>query len=404
MKWKLFTSSRRSLEEVARVARRIAQGDFSQRLSAEIQERLGVLAFSINNMAENLQRQFSEIQQDRNRLAAILDGMVEGVLVTNEGGAIELVNPALSEILCLEEGCEGKTILECLRNKSIHEALEAALREGAPQECEISFLARSGEEKILFVHTAPLKREGRSQGTVSVFYDVTRIRSLENMRKEFVANVSHELKTPLTNILGYAETLRGGAIQDAEASARFVEKIENNALQLKNLVEDILKVSEIESGRLEMNPVDSQLENTVRAIQAEFEEQLKSKKLNFEIKIPTGLAVRADPSALRQILMNLIDNAVKYTPEGGRVTVSAEREGPFCKVTVADTGIGIAEKDLPHVFERFYRADKARSRQMGGTGLGLSIVKHFVQAHGGEVGATSEVGKGSQFFFTLPLA
>lgn len=228
-------------------------------------------------------------------------------------------------------------------------------------------------------------------------------RKLEEMRREFVANVSHELKTPLTSILGYAETLRRGAMDDREAAARFLEKIENNAIQLKNLVGDILKLSEIESERLEMRPEPLLLREVAAEIIDRSQQSLEAKEIQCLNRIPSDLQVQADPGAIRQILGNLVDNAVKYNRSGGVITLESEVLGGVCRVTVRDTGIGIPEKDLPRVFERFYRADKAHSRQMGGTGLGLSIVKHLVQAHGGEMRVKSEIGKGSEFSFTVPL-
>lgn len=387
---------------MAALVERMAGKDFSKRLFVIPEGDAGHLARALNDAAQKLGQHFSALESDRNQLLTILDGMVEGVLVTDEKGVIQLVNPAFQEILDLEGGCRGKTILECIRNKEIHESLERAIEKKTVQEREIN--VRTGEEeKNLIIHTAPLKGKEGLQGCVSVLYDVTGIRRLESMRKEFVANVSHELKTPLTNILGYAETLRRGALKDESSAGRFVEKIENNALQLKNLVEDILNLSQIESGRMEIKKDLILLEDVLRTIESNLEEPLTSKAITFEMKIPSGLRLRGDASALSQILNNLIENAVKYTPSVGQVSVSAERQGSFCKVLVSDTGIGISEKDLPHVFERFYRVDKARSREMGGTGLGLAIAKHLVQAHGGEIGVESEAGKGSCFFFTIPL-
>lgn len=347
-------------------------------------------------------RQLQETHREKERVRTLLNGMVEGVLVTDEEGRISVVNPALEAMLDLASPYVGRKILECCRNASLHESIESVLA-GSPEEEREIVIHRGLEERFFVVHTAPLRRD-RQEGSVSVFYDVTKIRQLENMRKEFVANVSHELKTPLTSILGYAETLRRGALSDPEAAGRFVEKIESNAGQLKNLVEDLLKISEIESGRMEIVKVPVRLEELVTSVAADFEEAVRKKRIHLSVQIPKTLEVTADTSALRQVLGNLIDNAIKYTGEGGRIEVSAVREGTACRVTVADTGIGISEKDLPHVFERFYRADKARSREMGGTGLGLAIMKHLVQAHGGEAGVKSEVGKGTEFWFTVPLA
>lgn len=370
-------------------------------LSRLRKNQLTALGQQMKETVRNFENQFSEMKNEKNRFLTILDGMVEGVLVTNARGEIELVNPALHAIFNLDGECRGQTILECLRHAEIHEATQQVLAGGEAQEREIDLYIGS-KERHLIVHTAPLQGVAEVNGSVSVFYDVTKIRNLENMRKEFVANVSHELKTPLTSILGYAETLRKGALEDPSLSKRFTEKIERNAQQLRELVEDILKLSEIEAGRMELRLQPLSLAVALDEIHSHFEETLQTRKIEFQKKVDTQLMIQADPQALRQILDNLVDNAIKYTPAGGCVTVSANQEDNGIKILVTDTGVGIPEKDLSHVFERFYRVDKARSREVGGTGLGLSIVKHLVQAHGGEVGVASEVGKGSQFHFTIP--
>ena len=227
------------------------------------------------------------------------------------------------------------------------------------------------------------------------------VQRLENVRREFVANVSHEFKTPLTVIRGYAETLRRSGLEDRDMAERFLKKIEGNAMHLQRLVEDILELSAIESGRREIKPAPVALADFVESLRQDRETSLREKKMSCDIRIPNEFSVRAEPYALKQIFGNLIDNAMTYTPEGGAITISAEQCDHHYKITIADTGIGIPEKHLPHIFERFYRVDKARSRAMGGTGLGLAIVKHLVQAHGGDVGVTSQLGKGSQFFFTI---
>ncbi|HSA60064.1 MAG TPA: ATP-binding protein [bacterium] len=387
----------RSLLRMSEIAQRISRGDFSKRLYSIPKDEIGTLARAVNAMADGLETQWGELKREKNQLATILDGMIEGVLVTNAKGEMVLVNPALTAMLGLSGDWAGKTVLECLRNAAVNDAVERALSEKMPQEHEIQIFV-GGQERNVVVHAAPLH-----EGSVSVFYDVSNIRRLENVRKEFVANVSHELKTPLTCIRGYAETLRGGALEDPSAARRFVEKIETNASQLQNLVEDILMLSQIESGRLEIALAPTPLKPAVDAICDEFSEMARAKKIELQNRVGGGVAAQADPQAFRQILGNLVENALKYTSEGGTVTVTAETKGGFCRLAVADSGIGIPEADLPRVFERFYRVDKARSRQMGGTGLGLAIVKHLVQAHGGEVGVNSEVGKGSEFWFTIPL-
>jgi len=386
----------RSLLRMSDVAGRIAQGDFSKRLSSVSKDEIGSLAVSINRMADGLEKRVGELKSERDQLTTILDGMVEGVLVTDSRGEIVLVNPALVSMIHLEGDSRGKTVLECLRNAEVHDAVEKALSEKMPQEQEIA-IQLGGEERHVVVHSAPLE-----SGSVSVFYDVTGIRKLENIRKDFVANVSHELKTPLTCIRGYAETLKSGALADETAAHRFVEKIESNAAQLQNLVEDILRLSQIESGRLEVHPVSTALKPLADSLLEEFADLARTKKIGLFSEITSVFSLKADPQALRQVIGNLVENAVKYTPEGGQVRIGAEATRDGARVWVRDTGIGIAEADLPRVFERFYRVDKARSRQMAGTGLGLAIVKHMVQAHGGEVGVKSELGKGSEFWFTIP--
>lgn len=388
----------RSLKDLAVVATRIAQGDFSRRIIPSSQDELGLLTNAINDMAASLKQQFAQLEGEKNQLKTILDGMVEGVLVTDGRGEIVLTNPALREMLKLEGVVGGKTVLECLRHKPLHESIEKVLQTRRADEQEI--VVRLGsEERNVIVHSAPLS----PSGCVSVFYDVTGLRKLENVRKEFVANVSHELKTPLTSILGYAETLRQGALQDKEQAPRFLEKIEGNALQLKSLVEDILKLSGIESGRLEFKPVPLNLYETIQSVWENFEGMARKKDVTFENRVEGSLMVSVDPGAVKQVLGNLIDNAIKYSSAGGLICVSSTSQSGWCRVQVSDTSPGISERDLPHLFERFYRVDKARSREVGGTGLGLAIVKHLVQAHGGEVGVESELGHGARFFFTIPL-
>lgn len=382
--------------EMKNVVEGVSRADFSRRVLPDSTAEAGGLAQALNEMSSSLARQFKVIEAEKNQLVTILNGMVEGVLVTNGNGEVVLVNPALAAMLDLDGQSLGKTVIECLRHQAVHEAITIALKQKKVQEKEVTVWI-AGEERNLIVHAAPLSQEG----SVSVFYDVTGIRALENTRRDFVANVSHELKTPLTNILGYAETLRCGALNDAEASGRFVEKIENNAVQLKELVDDILKISEIESGRIELSRENLSLDETVNETLEDLAPKIKMRSLTVRQEISGSVC--ADRRALKQILSNLVENAVKYTPEGGTITLTAERLVSTVKVTVSDTGIGIPETDLSHIFERFYRVDRARSRQMGGTGLGLSIVKHLVAAHGGEVGVVSEVGVGSHFFFTLPL-
>lgn len=390
------------LKLVSEVAQRIARGDFSKRILLSSHDELGDLADSVNRMATSLKKLFNEIDNEKKRLMTILNDMVEGVLVTDEYGHIVLANPAVRTMLLLSESCLGKTVLECVRNKNIHDAIFSVRTMARSCEEEIA-LESGGVWKHLILHAAPLVDVPGGGGVVSVFYDVTRLRELENVRKEFVANVSHELKTPLTNILGYSETLKSAMDLDAPTMKNFIGKIERNAMVLKNLVDDILEISTLESGRRELHPEAVALADHLSHIGSFFEPRLADKHICFEIESPDDLIVFVDPIVLRQILTNLVDNAIKYNIDGGALKIKVQRDGKYCVVTVSDTGAGIPERDLEHVFERFYRVEKSRSRELGGSGLGLSIVKHLTQASGGDVSVTSRAGEGSTFSFTLPL-
>ncbi len=351
---------------------------------------------------KTLRKKIAELSDEKNQLQLILDSMVEGVLVTNAQGQILLNNPSLSDIFSIPASCQGKRVIECIRHKGLDEMIKKVLTENTTEELEI-VLHSVEDEKHIMVRSSPYRTESGEMGSVSVFNDVTRLRQLERTRRDFVANVSHELKTPLTNIRGYAETLRGGAQDDKEAAGRFLEKIERNAIHLQELVEDILSISEIESGRFELHFSEFSLSELIGDLIEQHQLQIADKQLQVGFQTASSGPLRADEKAIKQIFNNLLENAIKYTPEKGRIDVRTFKERDRMKVEVEDTGIGIPEADQPFVFERFYRVDKARSRPTGGTGLGLSIVKHLVQAHGGDVGMKSESGKGSIFYFTIPV-
>ncbi len=352
---------------------------------------------------EKLEEEIHTLSRERDHLHTILNSMREGLVVTDAQGHILSANPSFYQLLALNHRVEGKTILEALRNKELYDTLHQSLNTQSPQEREITYYKKN-QNKNLLVRITPLMEENQLEGSILVFFDLTPIRKLENARKDFVANVSHELKTPLTSIRGFAETLKGHALENPETARRFLEKIERNAAQLQNLIEDLLKLSEIESGRSEFNPQALSLRECFEEIHFDFSGALQEKQLHWVVDLPNDLPVLAEPGALKQILINLISNAIKYTPEGGTLTLKGERRGSYAKISVADTGLGIPNSDLPRIFERFYRVDKARTRQVGGTGLGLAIVKHLVQRQGGEVGVKSQLGQGSFFWFSLPLS
>jgi two-component system, OmpR family, phosphate regulon sensor histidine kinase PhoR len=386
------------------VARHMSAGDFQTRARLPGSDELGKLGQALDGLASGLSKTLTELRGERDLLGRILESMREGVLVLDGEGLILLVNPALRAVLNLGEDVEGRAPLELFRNADLQELLERAVSAEEPitGEIETGTLA----PRRLLVHASPLPAtEGQAGGLLAVFVDVTEIRRLETLRKDFVANVSHELRTPVTAVRSAVETLRLTLEKDPAASVRFVEMIDRNAERLGNLVEDLLDLSRIESREyhpdLQALPLRAAAEQVVGLLRGKLEQ--KRQRLTLEVA-DEGFVVRADQRALEQVLTNLVENAVKYCPLDSAITVRARLFEDHARVEVVDTGPGIEPRHLARLFERFYRVDGGRSREMGGTGLGLSIVKHLVEAMNGDVGVDSQPGKGSTFWFTLPLA
>lgn len=398
------------IAEMTRVAEAMRAGDYGQRYRPRSADEIGVLADVLNQLGADLAGRIATISQDESQLRAILAGMVEGVVAVDEEDRVLFCNAAASEVLGFPtEGAVGRRLWELARSSELADAVERARREGLPVRQEMA-LARQGKETVVNAHVAPFARhdarEGPARkGLVVVLHDVTDLRRLERIRRDFVANVSHELKTPLTSIKGYVETLLGGALADEKNNVRFLRKIETHVARLVELVQDLLSLARIESqeGRIPRVPISWRpiAEEAV----ARREETVRRKGLALAIEAPEGAPdVLGDREGMVQILDNLLDNAIKYTPDGGRIAIRIGQEGGRGILRVADTGSGIPASDLDRIFERFYRVDKARSRELGGTGLGLSIVKHLVQSMGGDVTVESELGAGSCFTVLLPLA
>jgi len=332
---------------------------------------------------------------------ALLNSMVEGLILLDERGRILLANRACSRLFGLTADIRSRTIIEALR---LHELADLVEFLGTQKQVLGYELKLAGpSERWLQVNGAAISNGGgRRSGTILVFHDLTRLKQLESARKEFVANVSHELRTPLSLIKGYVETLLDGAKDNPEVSAKFLQTIDRNAERLKLLIEDLLTISELESGRVRLNIQAVALRTTTDKVCADFKSRAEARRVTLVNETP-DLVVRADMNRLEQVLGNLIDNAIKYGRAEGRVVVGGRAaEGAQVEVFVQDDGPGIPPEALERVFERFYRVDKARSREQGGTGLGLAIVKHIVQTHQGRVWARSELGRGASFFFTLP--
>ncbi len=333
---------------------------------------------------------------------ALFDSMAEGLVVLDEHGRILLANRAFIDLFGLTADIRSRTLIEALR---LHELAELVDLLGTQKQVLGRQIRLSDPtERWLAVNGAAILNDlGRRHGTVLVCHDLTRLKQLENTRKDFVANVSHELRTPLSLIQGYVETLLDGAKDNPEVAVKFLRTIERNTGRLRLLIEDLLVISELESGRVKLDLQPVPLRSVVQKVLDDFKARAQAGNLRLANQAPI-LAVRADPSRLEQVLSNLIDNAIKYgRPEGQVIVGGCLAEGGQVEVSVQDDGPGLPPESLERLFERFYRVDKARSREQGGTGLGLAIVKHIVQSHGGRVWAKSQLGHGATFYFTLPL-
>lgn len=394
---------RRPLVEIAAVARRIAAGDWDAEVRHPGSDEIGEVAVALNEISRTTREKVRQLAESKGRLEAVLANMESGVVLFDRSGRINLVNPAAERILGIGKArVAGRTYVETLRNYPLSQIIDEVLRSGKPQGGEISLIFPS--ERILAAHAAPVFGERQEpQGVVLVLHDISEIRRLERVRAEFVANVSHELKTPVTAVKGFAETLLEGALYNSRACEEFVSIIAEEAERLNRLINDLLSLSRIESRELMLRLESLELGPEIKQIVDKLKPRFQKKELGLSVAVPGHpVIVRADRDRMEQVLLNLLENSLMYTPSGGHVEVGVQDESNMVVVSVKDTGIGIPPDDLPRIFERFYRVDRARSRKLGGTGLGLAIVKHLVEAHGGKVWVESELGKGSQFYFTLP--
>ena len=401
----------RPLEKMTEAAKRMAAMDYGIRVPAEGRDEVGELARALNAMAASLQERIGETRQNELRLQAVLDNMDSGVVMVGPDGRILLYNRGAERLLGGTAAERvGRNYAEDRRQYELPRLIREGLEHREPIHEELTVYYP--EERLLELNLVPLRMgDDEVPGLLLVLQDVTAIRRLERMRSEFVANVSHELKTPVAAVKGFAETLLGGAVHDPETAQSFLKIILDESERLNRLIGDILELSKIESRRspLQCSPVE--LPAFLGRMHELMSSEAAKKSISLEWQAEEGLFVEADEDRLGQILLNLLQNGINYTPSGGKVKVTAELvqgtdpEGLDDKVRiiVSDTGIGIPKKDLPRIFERFYRVDKARSRSSGGTGLGLSIVKHLAELHHGSIRVESTVGVGSRFVLELPL-
>ena len=372
--------------------------------NAETDEWLG-LRKAVQYITTHSRERFQLLETERAKSTAILDSMTEGVIALDEHGHIVLMNPAARRILNFrDDSGETRTLLEVVRNRGLAELIERCQSRDHAEPCKREIEWHVPSLRVLEVNAMPVPFSSQAKGVLLVFHDVTELRRLETVRAEFVANVSHELRTPLTAIKGCLETVLDEAPPPSATHRRFLEVANSHAERLGRLVNDLLHLSDIETGKVVLYPRAIPLRAFVSETAAMFARDAVKKDVHLVNRVPADLSVQADPDRLSQILVNLVDNAVKYTPKGGHVLFLATAETGHVRLAIQDTGQGIPASELPRITERFYRVDKARSRGEGGTGLGLAIVKHLVQLHGGTLQIASEYGKGTTMACLLPVA
>lgn len=404
-----FISSRaltKPLEEIIGISGEIAKGNFN--VDIPVTDKNGEtakVALALSRMTEKLNELFTQVSLEKNRLEAVLSNISEGVMVVGNTGKAILMNRSMKEMFRIKDSSSGKPYWEIFRSREVMELIGTVLENQVTDKREISVLFPV--EKSYLASALPLTYP--EKGAIVMMFDISEFKKLEKIKADFVANVSHELRTPLTAIKGYIETLEEGAYENAEERDRFLNIVKRHTDRLINIVSDLLVLSEIErknypwgeDPKADFEEID--LQKIVSSSLEALKSKVEAKNLHVSLDIKEDLpAFKGDGLLLEQMFINLVDNAIKYTPEGGSIGVQISQPDSHFRIEVADTGVGIPEEHLPRIFERFYRVDKTRSRKVGGTGLGLSIVKHIVIMHGGKIVVESEEGKGSRFIVELP--
>jgi two-component system phosphate regulon sensor histidine kinase PhoR len=399
--WATSIVMSRRVGAIAAVAERYAAGDWSRPARDYGNDEIGSVARALDTSAREIGRRAMELASDRARMEAILSGMIEGVLVVNDHGRVQLVNGAARRMLHLQDNPEGRHYVEIVRLPDIAAQIGVALRGGTVESVELTLPHES--EIIIIARGAPITASGAA-GAVLVMHDITDLRRADRIRRDFVANVSHELRTPLTAVRGYVEALLDGGAEPADVK-RFLEIIGRHTLRMERLVRDLLRLARLDAGQETLERVSCPVESLFTGVETDLAASLESREQTVEQHIaPDAAVVSGDPAKLHDALRNLLENATNYAPEGSIITMTSERSGSRIRLIVSDTGPGIPEADVPRVFERFYRVDKSRTRanrDPGGTGLGLAIVRHLIELQGGRVTAANGPQGGA--IFTIEL-
>ena len=390
------------------ISKEISRGNYKKRVDINSNDEIGQLAATFNQMADKLDSTLSDVMNKNIRVDTVINSMSSGIIAVDNKGKIILINTIACNIFGVHHGpgIIGKNIGDITRNIKINSYMNETINKNVQLIEELSLSTSSNSEKIYRIYTSPIKSVepgNLNSGGIIALNDITALKKLEQMRTEFVSNVSHELKTPLTSIRGFVETLKSGAIEDTEIAAQFLDIIDIEAERLYILINDILQLSEIEAMKKDENVSQHYLKDILSEVILILESAANKKNIKLEVNSDPDIVILVNKDRIKQMLINLIDNAIKYNFENDTVFINATKASGKLVISIKDTGIGIPEAHQSRIFERFHRVDKGRSRNMGGTGLGLSIVKHIVNLYSGDIRVISEPGKGSEFIIQLPL-
>ena len=387
----------RPIRQITKAADGIAAGNLDQQILIMTNDEIGRLAHAFNEMSHNLQTTMASIVDERSNLASVLSNLTDGVVMTDSEESILLVNSAAEHLFDFQEkNVIGHTLIEVLHDYEIDEVVKKSINSGHEQNAQLESAGRF--LRMIAVPISP----GKSSATLVLFQDLTELRNLQTMRRELIGNISHDLKTPIAGIKAMVETLQDGAINDKKAAMDFLTRIDGEVNRLTQMVSEITELSRIESGKAELKKEPININVLIQEVVAQMNPLADSVPIIITTSFNPSLPiVKVDKDRIRQTLINLVHNAIKFNHAGGKIVISTNYDTMSLFVNVADTGTGISKEDLPHIFERFYKADKSRAK--GSSGLGLAIAKHTIQAHGGNISVKSEQGKGSVFSFNLPI-